>query len=137
MTFDDDAGIVVVVRSARSCVLLVEDDAAVRSTVRRQLETLGRQVIAVGTGREAVRLVELGTVVDVLLTDLSLPDLDGVGVARAIASLAPKTRIAFMSGHQPDTDLEPTAAPFLLKPFSIAALERALVRAIPRRGYPR
>ena len=89
-----------------------------------------------GTGQEAIRIVQHGVVVDVLLTDLQLPDLNGVAVARAIAGLSPGIRVAFMSGSEPRIPLEPSDAPFLLKPFSTVALANALAGAANLR-YPR
>jgi two-component system cell cycle sensor histidine kinase/response regulator CckA len=112
-------------------VLLVEDDQVVRSVVDRQLRSLGCDVIPVSTGRDAIRLVELGTRVDLLLTDLDLPDIDGASVARAVSAAVPAVRVVFMSGRFPSRPLEPRAAPFLLKPFSQAQLARALA------GQPR
>lgn len=129
MTGGGDAGIVVVaVERGWARVLLVEDDQAVRNVVDRQLRSLGWEVVPVSTGRDAIRLVELGTRVDILLTDLDLPDVNGASVARAVTSVAPGTRVVFMSGRIPTVPLEPRAAPFLLKPFSRAELARALAR---------
>lgn len=115
----------------RARVLLVEDDHAVRNVVDRQLRSLGWDVIPVSTGRDAIDLVEHGTRVDFLLTDLDLPDVDGASVARAVSAASPGTRVVFMSGRMPLGTLEPAAAAFLLKPFSQADLARALAR------YPR
>ena len=128
MTRPGDAGIVVGVERARTRVLLVEDDQAVRSVVDRHLRALGCDVVPVSTGRDAIRLVELGTRVDILLTDLDLPDVNGMSVAGAVTAAAPSTRVVFMSGRFPIVPLEPRAAPFLLKPFSRAELARALAR---------
>lgn len=89
-------------------------------------------------GEEAIRSVEAGASVEVLLTDLHLPDLDGVAVACAIAALAPAIGVVFMSGTAPKMQLEPHNAPFLLKPFSTAALIHALnVAASVAARYPR
>lgn len=128
MTHRRDAGIVVAMERVRDRVLLVEDDQAVRSVVDRHLRSLGWDVIPVSTGRDAIRLVELGTRVDILLTDLDLPDVNGMSVAGAVTAAAPSTRVVFMSGRFPIVPLEPRAAQFLLKPFSQAELARALAR---------
>ena len=97
-----------------------------RATIGRQLEALGWDVMAVGTGAEAIRIAEHGLGVDVLLTDLHLPDTHGVTIARAVTERSPRTRVAFMSGSAPELLLEPREAPFLLKPFSSSALADAL-----------
>lgn len=132
MTCAADAGIVVVVEPRPSRVLLVEDDSTVRSVVDRQLRSLGWEVVAVATGRDAIGIVERGTRVDVLLTDLDLPDVDGMAVARAVTAVLRDARVVFMSGSVPPVPLDPGAAAFLHKPFSQAALAGAVGVAYPR-----
>ena len=112
-------------------VLVVDDDPLVRLSIDRQLEVLAYAAVTVINGREAVRVVEMGLVVDILLTDLNLPDSNGVSIAAAVTGLSPATRVAFMSGMAPSDPLEPRNAPFLLKPFSTTALANALSGAIP------
>lgn len=111
-----------------SRVLLVEDDQAVRSVVERLLRSLGCEVVPVSTGRDAIRLVELGTRVDVVLTDLDLPDVDGLAVARAVTAASPDTRVVLMSGTIRFVPPDLRGAAFLQKPFSQAELTRALAR---------
>ena len=114
-------------------VLVVDDDPLVRLAIDRQLEALSYDPVTVNNGREAIRVVEMGLVIDILLTDLHLPDFDGVSIASAVTGLSPATRVAFMSGMAPSDLLEPRDAPFLLKPFSTTALANALSGAIPMR----
>ena len=91
---------------------------------------LGWEAVSVNTGQDAIRVVEAGLIFRILLTDLRLPDLDGRAVAWAISRLRPHTRLAFMANARPGAPLEPRHAPFLLKPFSTAALRDALSGAI-------
>lgn len=132
--------IVVVVEARRLRVLVVDEDPLVRLAVDRQLDVLGWDPVTVNTGGEAVRVVELGMIVDVLLTELKLPDLDGVALAWAVTWLSPRTRVAFMGGAAPQRPLEPREAPFLIKPFSTPALANALTGAVlfrrPVKGRP-
>lgn len=111
-------------------MLVAEEDPELRLAIDRQLEALGWDVVTVNTGEEAIRVVELGMAVDVLLICVRLPDLDGRAVASTIASLLPRVRVAFMDDRE---RIEPMArgdAPFLLKPFVTSALADVLVRAI-------
>lgn len=117
-----------------SRVLVVDEDPVTRLEVDRQLDALGWDGLPVNTGSEAIRVVELGLRVEVLLTDVRLPDLDGRWVAWAVTRLQPSTRLVFMGRAAPEAPLEPTNAPFLLKPFSRAALANALTLAV---RYPR
>lgn len=129
MTPTRNVGIVVQVmdKTARR-VLLVEDDARVRGVLDRQLRALGWDVIAVGSGHEAIRLVQRGTRVEALLTDIDLPDTDGGAVAREVTRAVPEARIVFMSTGVSPVPRAPGRAGFLHKPFSFAALEAALTR---------
>jgi CheY-like chemotaxis protein len=112
-------------------VLLVDDDPLVRLAVDRQLEVLGCSVLAVNNGAEAIAVLTKGMRFDVLVTDLNLPDRDGRSIAWTAAALSPRMRMVFMSGSAPGEPLEPADAPFLLKPFSTAALANALAGAVP------
>lgn len=78
-------------------VLVVDDHAAVREGLRRALEAHGVCVIGeAGTGGEALREVaDLGP--DVVLLDVSLPDLDGIEVARRLRDRAPSTRVVMLT----------------------------------------
>jgi CheY-like chemotaxis protein len=114
-------------------VLVVDEDPLVRLAIDRQLDVLGWDAVSVNTGEEAVRVVELGLAVDVLLTELRLPDLDGRAVAWAIAKTLCRVRVAFMGSEAPRVPMEPRLAPFLLKPFSTSALAAALSGAVPLR----
>ena len=118
-------------------MLLVDEDPMVRLAVDRQLDALGWDAVVVNSGEEAIRVIEMGLAVDVLLTDLRLPDLDGREVAWTICRLRPFTRVTFMGSVAPAEPLEPRDAPFLLKPFSTTALANALSGAPQMRRQPR
>jgi CheY-like chemotaxis protein len=118
----------------RRRALVVDDDAVIRLQVDRQLDELGWDVVTVNTGGEAIRVVELGMVFHVMLTEVRLPDLDGHSAAWLVARMLPLIRVAFMGASAPDPPLKPAHAPFLLKPFSTMALAKALAGAA---AYPR
>ncbi|HXH25973.1 MAG TPA: hypothetical protein VNI78_12025 [Vicinamibacterales bacterium] len=113
---------------------MADADAMTRLTVDRQLEMLGWDPLTVNTGAEAIRVVQLGLPVSILLTELDLPDLDGRSVAWTVTQLQPDVRVAFMCARVPGVPLEPRDAPLLVKPFSTSALDAALQAAI---HYPR
>jgi two-component system cell cycle sensor histidine kinase/response regulator CckA len=113
-------------------ILLVDDDAEVRLAVDRQLSDLGWETVVVNSGEDAMRLVAEQVRVDVLLTELELPDMDGRDLAWAVCQKQPFVRVAFMSRDAP-AGPEPGNAPFLRKPFTAAALSNALADARPLR----
>jgi two-component system cell cycle sensor histidine kinase/response regulator CckA len=111
-------------------VLLVDDDPEVTLAVDRQLAELGYGAVVVTTGEDALRVLAEDLRVDLLLTELQLPDIDGRELAWAVCRKRPFVRVAFM-GHDPPLDAYD--APFLMKPFSAMALAAALTEATPMR----
>ena len=106
----------------QGCVLVVDEDPIWRLAIDRQLDVLGWNVLTLNTGEEAIRVVERGFTIDILLAELRLPDIDGRQVAWAICRLRPGVRLAFMTFEPPCEPLEPPHAPLLLKPFTTTAL---------------
>ncbi len=112
-------------------VLLVEDEPAVRNTVRRQLEYLGHRVVVAASAEEALEIVRGPEPIDVLLTDIVLgTGMNGVELADAAHELRATMPVIFMSGYTAGAALQQrireTGAPFLSKPATIDQLQRAV-----------
>jgi len=107
-------------------ILLVEDNADARAMTGELLDMLGHQVQAVGSAEEALPL--LGTPgLEILLTDISLPQMSGVELARLAARDHPQLQVIFSTGHSPaNSGVQDPAARFLIKPFSVEQLQQAL-----------
>jgi two-component system, cell cycle sensor histidine kinase and response regulator CckA len=123
-------------RRASGTILLVEDDLTVRELCKRALETEGYRV-HVADPRDALDLAEsLGSDLDILLTDVVMPDFDGPTIAAALRSRRRDLRVLFMSGYPRDREDELTGAAaqgeFLSKPFKPRELCDA-VRAVLER----
>jgi CheY-like chemotaxis protein len=118
----------------RGRVLVVDEDPVARLAIDRQLDALGWEAISVNSGAEAIRVIELGLLVHVLLINLRLPDLDARAVADVIAVMVPSVRVAFMADQVPAAPMEPRHAPLLVAPFSTALLANALSGAIRLSG---
>jgi CheY-like chemotaxis protein len=121
------------VRPARSGrVLVVDDEAAVGRTIQRLLGDR-HEVVTVTSGAEAIDLVERGTDLDVILCDMSMPEMTGMDVYYRATALRPELapRFVFMTGgsFHPRTRefLETTSNARIDKPFDLNAL-RSLVR---------
>lgn len=114
-------------------VLLVEDEPSLLALDRTMLEELGYRVLAAETPSEALRLAGgAGEAIDLLLTDVILPEMSGRELAHRLAEARPGLRCVYMSGYTadvlaPNGHLEPGVR-FLAKPFTMGDLA-AKVRA--------
>jgi len=108
-------------------VLLVEDDAAVRTLVARMLVRDGFRVIEAADAVDALALVDdEEPVLDLLVTDVIMPRMTGPELAIALQPIYPTLPIVFMSGYADDVleqhDVQSAAVTFLPKPFSAREL---------------
>jgi len=104
----------------RPRVLLVEDESAVRELLSSALERNGFDVVAAGSAEEALTLAS--PVFRILLSDISLPGMSGVQLAKQLRRTLPGLRVLLMSGYARDEFAEgPNALddlPFIPKPFA-------------------
>lgn len=109
-------------------VLVVDDEAIVRRSVSRSLRSAGYAVHEASSGREAIELAE-GARIDALVTDVVMPAMTGLELARALWSEEPALPVLFMSGFPRDVSVDDLSGParrFLSKPFGRDELTRAL-----------
>jgi two-component system, cell cycle response regulator CpdR len=78
-------------------ILLAEDEQAMREYLTRALEKSGYEVVAVDRGTDAVPLLE-SSHFDLLLTDIVMPEMDGIELARHCAKVSPKSEVMFITG---------------------------------------
>jgi CheY-like chemotaxis protein len=110
-------------------ILLVEDDDIVRSVTLRMLRANGYEVVEASGGKEALfKFDDLGGRVELLLTDVVMPEMSGVELADRLRGSRTDLRVLFMSGYSADVfDADRRLdEPLLQKPFE----ERDLLRAI-------
>ncbi|MCI0377403.1 MAG: response regulator [Gemmataceae bacterium] len=108
-------------------ILLVEDEAMVRSIFRRILQESGYCILEAANGMEALTLAEqFSHTIHVLVTDLAMPLLNGLDLARQLSDSHPEAKVLFLSGYSDGTipGFEPLerAHAFLQKPFKADAL---------------
>lgn len=121
-------------RQGSETILLVEDDNGVRDLVRRELLKTGYQVIEAKNGVEAcLTATQQNYHVDLLLTDVVMPGMNGRELAEHLAVIKPNLRVLFMSGYLDDisvnSGMDPHRTTFLQKPFTPDLLLRT-VRAL-------
>jgi len=108
---------------AASVALVVEDQAAIRRTIVRSLQRAGFNVIDVRSAEDALSVVEeMDTKLDLLVTDVVLPGLNGVKLAQRLRDRQPDLRVLMCSGYTGDEQVDevpqdPNTA-FLPKPFT-------------------
>jgi CheY-like chemotaxis protein len=112
-------------------ILLVEDEDAVRSMMRLILQWNGYQVIEAPEAQTALNLCEQHQgPIDLLITDVVMPNMQGPALAQVIMRLRPNIRVLYVSGYASDAldqlgTLKPGSA-FLQKPFTPETLARAI-----------
>ncbi len=122
------------VAKGQGIVLLVEDEGSILRLTTRMLEGLGYTVLPASTPDEAIYLAqEYGGVINILLTDIVMPNMNGRDLANRLLSLHPRISTVFMSGWTADIIahqgiMEP-GIHFLQKPFSRQQLAETLQRA--------
>ncbi|MDO5632465.1 MAG: ATP-binding protein [Paracoccus sp. (in: a-proteobacteria)] len=120
-------------------VLLVEDEAAVRAFAARALRMKGYEVLEAASAEAALELLADDRLsVDVFVTDVVMPGMDGPSWVRTALVDRPQTRVVFMSGYTEDIFGEGHApvpnSVFLAKPFTLAELTEVVARHLSGQG---
>jgi len=108
-------------------ILVVEDEGGIRALVRKILKRQGYQVLEAASGDEALKvLAEDGHQVDLLLTDVMMPGMNGVELSQRALLTYGGLKVLFVSGYTDESVLEegqfPPGTAFLQKPFTLGSL---------------
>src|SRR5262249_26501972 len=114
-------------------VLVVEDAETVRKMVCAMLLQQGYQVVEAVDGGDALRVIQSGAPICLVVTDLVMPGMNGTELARRLAEIAPKLPVIFMSGFA-DSPVAAECASrhesFLAKPFTAQQLVKKVQQAL-------
>jgi two-component system, cell cycle sensor histidine kinase and response regulator CckA len=118
-------------------IVVAEDVEAVRRTIERGLARAGARVTGKEDGLAALELLGSGVEVDLVLTDLVMPRMGGVELARELGRIRPELPIAFMTGYADvesiqQLEMREPHYPVLNKPFTIEDLVTTVCRALER-----
>lgn len=114
-------------------ILVVEDSPAVRKMVCAMLSQTGYNCLEAADGAEALRLLEQAGDVQLVLTDMIMPNMDGTELACQLSRIRPELPILFMSGYVEDSvvrSIGRSSSLFLPKPFTAAALMEKVRQAL-------
>jgi PAS domain S-box-containing protein len=127
--------------SAATMILVVEDDPGVRATTVEALRDLGYRVTAAADGAQALDMLGGGLAVDLLFTDIVMPDMSGRQIADAVAARWPGLPVLFTTGYTRNAVVHngmlDAGVAFLAKPFSIAQLAYKIADVLAGRGANR
>jgi PAS domain S-box-containing protein len=114
-----------VIAGGTEAILVAEDEAPVRRVIERVLKSAGYRVYVTANGHEALALAPTLPHLDLLLTDVVMPGMSGVDLARQLTLARPDLRVIFASGYTGDSLIRAGAretVPFLDKPFTAETL---------------
>jgi signal transduction histidine kinase/CheY-like chemotaxis protein len=117
-------------QEGRDTILLVEDDELIRSAFALIIEQLGYRAVAVETPSEALSEIDRNTTIRMMITDYSLPHMNGIALSREALSRRPDLPIIIATGHHLDRGELPSASiQVMIKPFRPQALHAAIEAA--------
>ncbi|QOY89718.1 hybrid sensor histidine kinase/response regulator [Paludibaculum fermentans] len=115
--------------SGTETILLVEDEEGIRRLITSILRKRGYRVLEAAGGKEAEKILQAHNgIIDLLLTDVNLPDSAGGAIAERLLALQPGLKVLYISGHSEEQALKrglvAPGARFLPKPFTVDELAR-------------
>ncbi len=116
-------------------ILLVEDDPTVRRLMSRVLLSLGYRMLVAADGREALEVAAAHHgIIHLLLTDLVMPEIDGLALADELVRVRPGLRVLLCSGYSDGDALANRNLPMLAKPYAPAMLAQRVRETLDGRG---
>src|ERR1700749_3150874 len=114
-------------------VLLVEDDDIIRLTTTEMLSDIGCKVKEAGTAQEALKILDELSV-DILLTDVGLPGVSGLQLAKDVYARRPDLQVVLATGDSGvQSEAARLGAMFIVKPYTLASLRQGLETAMKKR----
>ena len=123
--------------TASLAIVLVDDDPIVLMSTCSLLQDLGHQVFEASSGDEALEIIKREQSVDLVITDYSMPQMDGIALARYIRSGWPELPIIMATGYTAGGPIADFECPKLHKPFRQGDLKRAIAAAMEPSRRPR
>jgi signal transduction histidine kinase/ActR/RegA family two-component response regulator len=121
-------------------ILVVEDAAPLRDLVCQALSISGCNVLSASEAQEALRILnQQKGVIDLLITDVIMPGMNGPALAKQVRALRPETKILYMTGYSGEfvrSDMLIPGVSFIQKPFTPADLRRKIRKMLSDKAAP-
>ena len=115
-------------------ILLAEDEERVRNAGREILESLGYQVLTAENGRKALKVYQSAGQVDLVLTDMVMPEMGGKELVQELRKIAPRVKVLAITGYTLVEDMQSMREAGILdvihKPFEVNILANSIRRAM-------
>jgi CheY-like chemotaxis protein len=111
--------------------LVVDDEPMILEILSELCTSLGMRIYEASDGECALRQVEICPDIEMLVTDIRMPGLDGPGLVKRALGLRPEIKVIFVTGY---ATFRSATWPILRKPFDLDELEDALRRALVQQG---
>jgi len=124
-----------IIETTDRTILVVEDGESVRKMICAMLSQVGYQCLEAADGHEALLVLGGMRNINLVLTDLMMPGMNGAELARQISKEYPEIRIIFMSGYSEDPVIQTSGGGsglFLAKPFTASALAERIRQTFDR-----
>ncbi len=119
-------------------ILVCDDEEGIRLPLVRSLARIGHDVTAFETGRQALSWLEAGNAADILITDIRMPEMDGIDLLREVKTRFPEMPVVLITGHASITSSfeagKAGADAYLEKPLDIHDLRSKVSRLLERRA---
>jgi len=130
-------GAMPVVAGSANC-LIVDDEPSVRRSLSRMLQAQGFHCLEACSGREGLQVLEKTGEIPLIISDMKMPELDGMAFLEVVRRQFPDSSVIMLSGMSETTTavdcLHLGAADFLLKPISLSELQARVSRALEKRA---
>jgi CheY-like chemotaxis protein len=111
-------------------ILVVEDDILVRMAAADHLRDAGHRVLEAADGQEALSLLRASEPIEVVFSDVNMPGMDGIALARWIAAELPGVKVVLTSGDSSNATAARAVTHFLAKPYDLETLRRLIEQLI-------
>jgi CheY-like chemotaxis protein len=106
-------------------ILVVDDEPAILGLLKTALTVLGYQVLLARGPKDAIEVFRRAPVIDLLLSDVNMPEMDGDTLAARLVDLCPRLRVLLMTGDRRPCELD-SKFPVLSKPISLKVLSEMM-----------